>query len=110
MNAYTFTSTFLTAEMMKPHDPCVATIKEVMAVKFKREEGDEVKPVVYFEDEGFPFPGKGMSLNKSNLKTLIALYGTPDTDEWKGRKVTIVVRPTLYKGKETEGLRLEKGE
>jgi hypothetical protein len=108
-DANLFLSSYINAEMLEQYAPVAVTVREVIIEKFGREGEKELKPVVYFEEEDNPIPGKGLSLNKSNLKTLIALAGTSKMDEWAGLKVTLVVQPTMYKGKQTKGVRIEKG-
>lgn len=107
-DANLYLSKYVNADMLEPYAPLTLTIKDVVAEKFGREGEQEVKPVVYFEEDDNPIPGKGLSLNKSNLKTLIALAGTSQMDEWAGLRIALVIQPTMYKGKETKGVRIEK--
>jgi hypothetical protein len=109
-DANLFLSKYINADMLNPYAPLNLVIKDVVAEKFGREGEQEIKPVVYFEEADNPIPGKGLSLNKSNLKTLIALTGTSQMNEWTNFRITLVIQPTMYKGKETKGVRVEKGD
>lgn len=50
---------------------------------------------------------KPMILNKTNMKTMQKLFGTPYVEEWSGRKMQIYVDPKVKFGREvTGGLRI----
>lgn len=51
------------------------------------------KPVVYFRKAK-----KGLALNVTNSKKITQLLGTPDTDEWTGRAITLYQSETEYQG------------
>lgn len=55
------------------------------------------KPVVYFEEllRRTPSDTRGLAINKTNGKTLCALYG-PLTEAWVGKKVTIYPTKTKF--------------
>ena len=52
------------------------------------------KPVVHFKDTQ-----KGLALNKTNARTIAALYGN-DTRSWIGKRVTLFATTTTF-GRET---------
>jgi hypothetical protein len=63
----------------------VATIKDVELELLKsRERGEENKPVMYFKD----LP-KGLILNKTNWGICEKLFGSDDSDDWRGERVAL---------------------
>lgn len=48
---------------------------------------------------------KGLVLNKTNARTIAAMYGD-DTDEWSGRRITIYPTWVDFAGKQTEAVRV----
>jgi hypothetical protein len=62
------------------------------------------KPVVYFKEWK---DGRGLVLNKTNAKTLIALYG-PDYREWIGKRCTLFPTTTKMAGEEVDCIRIRK--
>ena len=69
----------------------------------QEEVGDEreMKAVVLFAE----LP-KGLVLNKTNASTIAALYG-PETDSWKGNRITLFATPVEFKGKMSMGVRVK---
>ena len=53
------------------------------------------KPVVYFVGKE-----KGLALNKTNARTILAMYGA-HTSEWHGKKITLYPTTTTF-GNETK--------
>lgn len=52
---------------------------------------------------------KPMILNKTNMKTIAKLLGTPFVEEWEGKKIQIYVDPKVKFGSEiTGGLRIRE--
>lgn len=61
------------------------TIKEVTAETLSsRDKGDETKPVMYFRE----LP-KGLILNKTNWGVCVKLFGSDESDDWNGERVTL---------------------
>ena len=61
--------------------------------------------VVFFEELD-----KGLVFNATNINTCTALFGTDETDEWIGKRVTIYVDPNvMFGGKKVGGLRIKSG-
>lgn len=58
------------------------------------------KPVLYFDGKE-----KGLALNKTNAMAIATLYG-PESDNWKGHKVTLFVIMTEFQGRTVPGLRV----
>lgn len=78
----------------------VVTIKDVGFSIVGNEQVE--KGVVTFEE----FP-RGMVLNRTNLKRLIAMYGN-DTDDWKGKKITLYPSETDFGGKTVDCIRVRE--
>jgi hypothetical protein len=57
--------------------------------------------VAYFSDNDKP-----MILNKTNCKTIQKVYGTPNIEEWRGKKITIFASTTSLAGETVECLRI----
>jgi hypothetical protein len=58
------------------------------------------KPVVFFEQTD-----KGLALNKTNAKTIAAMYGN-NTDEWVGELVTVYPTQTSFGAETVEAIRI----
>lgn len=58
------------------------------------------KPVLYFEEIE-----KGFVLNKTNGKSIAALYGN-DTDDWEGKPVTLYATEVNFQGTMTPTIRV----
>ena len=72
----------------------------VVKVENVSQEGQDNKPVIYFENAK-----KGLSLNVTNNKTLMGAFG-PESDNWVGKEVILHAVDTLYMGKPTRGVRV----
>ena len=79
------------------------TVVTIKAVDFK-EVGDEkvTKGVVYFDE----LP-RGLVLNRTNVKRIIALHGN-ETDDWKGKKITLYPSETDFGGKTVDCIRVRE--
>jgi hypothetical protein len=62
--------------------------------------GDEKKPVLYFSKSK-----KGLVLNKTNSKQIMAAYGD-DTDEWEGKPLVLYPAMVDFKGDTVEAIRV----
>lgn len=72
---------------LEGRETVVVTIERITIEVLKNNTGkDERKPVAHFKGAQ-----KGMVLNKTNCKTIAALYG-PDTDKWVGERVELKVQ------------------
>jgi hypothetical protein len=45
-------------------------------------------------------------LNRTNCKTIAAIYKTPYIEQWKGKKITLYITTTKLKGEDVECLRI----
>lgn len=76
-------------------------IKGVRLEEMQDSEGvKEDKPVLYFSN----LP-KGMALNRTNADRIAAVYG-PETEEWRGKVVTLYTEQVTAFGKTTNAIRL----
>ena len=76
------------------------TIARIELEKLHNENGESDKPVLFFEKGK-----KGMVLNKTNAKTIEKLHG-PDTDDWKGKQITLYATETSAFGEQVECIRI----
>lgn len=58
------------------------------------------KPIVWFEKTE-----KGLVLNRTNAKTVAALYGK-NTDTWAGKRITLFATTTSFGGETVECIRV----
>jgi hypothetical protein len=65
------------------------------------EVGDDKKPVLYFSGTD-----KGLVLNVTNANSIKELYG-PETNDWRGRAITLYVAKVEYQGKRMDGIRVD---
>ena len=59
--------------------------------------------VLHFQEKDI----KPMILNRTNAKTIEKLSGTPYIEEWKGLKITLVVRTVSAFGGEVDAVRVK---
>ena len=82
------------------------TIARVEAGKVVGTGGKEArKPVLHFQPKG-TFQALPMALNKTNMKLIVGKYGTHDTRQWSGNKVTLNPTTTQIGGVEMECIRI----
>lgn len=62
--------------------------------------GDDTKPVIYFRGAK-----KGLVCNKTNSKSIAAIYGD-EMDDWAGNEVILFPIMTDYQGKPVEAVRV----
>ena len=86
------------------------TIRNLIVEDLKTDRGTERKPVMYFvetqrvaEKEGKA--EKRMVLNKTNASSIAALYGN-ETNEWKGKRITLYAAVVDAFGQKKEALRV----
>ena len=79
-----FPSKYLKAEEeLFDNGDVVATIKDVVLESLKsRERGEENKPVMYFKELQ-----KGLIVNKTNWGICAKLFGSDDSDDWRGERI-----------------------
>jgi hypothetical protein len=64
--------------------------------------GEDKRPVLYFQGAK-----KGLVLNVTNARMIQEITGTPETDHWKGRWITLMVTKVEYQGKRMDGIRVD---
>lgn len=83
-----------------PHDVTV-TIAKVEGRKLKNGSSKaNSKPVLFFQGKE-----KGMACNKTNGKTIAAMYG-PDVEKWIGKRITIYATTTTFGADTVECIRV----
>lgn len=83
--------------------PRVLTITNSERDEIGRGDDRETKRVLYFEEDP-----RGVVLNKSRFTQLVEITGSADSDQWVGKKITLVVDPNVkYAGKKVGGLAFE---
>ena len=75
-------------------------IREVKQGDLQSAGGKSKRPVVMFDGAE-----KGLVLNKTNGKTIAALYGTK-TEAWVGKSITIYATKTQMAGEEVDCIRV----
>ncbi len=92
---------YFSAASLKESGPKVLTIKDCQKKNVALEsEPPEEKWVVMFEETE-----EGVALNRTRLDQLLALFGSLDSDVWKGQKVTVYCDPSVvHKGKKVGGV------
>jgi hypothetical protein len=80
-----FPSTFLKAYDLKGASPTVTIDRvEFQQVRAGRTGTVETKPIVYFSGKG-----KGLLLNRTNARAILAIAGTAITEDWRGVRITL---------------------
>lgn len=78
----------------------IVTIKAVRYEDVKNPKGQtEQKVVAHFHENGI----KPMILNKTNMKTITKIYGTPYIEEWPGRAIQVYFDKTVKFARNTVG-------
>jgi hypothetical protein len=86
-----------------PRDATV-TIATVKAGQLVGEKGRTAKkPIITFVGKV-----KGFAANKTNCRTIAAMYGT-DTRQWVGKRITLYATTTEFGGKSVECIRVRPG-
>jgi hypothetical protein len=90
-----FPSTFLKAYDLQGKTPTVTIDRvEFQQVRSGRTGTTETKPVVYFTGKG-----KGLLLNKTNARAILAIAGSAITEDWRGVAITLYATVDTF-GKE----------
>jgi hypothetical protein len=96
-----FPSKYLKADVdVTPDEPVHLTIKTVVVEAIGTGAKQENKPVIYFNENK-----KGLVLNKTNATTITKLYGA-DTDDWTGKRITLLWKEVEYQGEMQPGIRV----
>lgn len=81
----------------------VVTIRDVERHEIKAKDGKlEHKFVLFFVEHD-----KGMILNATNMKMLYKLFNSDESDDWKGKRITLYTKDDIEMGGEImSGLRI----
>lgn len=82
-----------------PGQDLIARIDYVAKETINDPTGKKKEAVVAHFSDG----NKPMVLNKTNMKTISKIFGSPYIDEWRGRSIQIYFDPTVRFGRETPG-------
>jgi hypothetical protein len=82
-----------------PHDVTV-TISKVEAKKIRNKSKGDTKPVLFLEKTD-----KAFVCNKTNGKTIAAMYGT-DVEKWVGKRITLYASTTTFGNDTVECIRV----
>lgn len=78
----------------------VLTISKVAMEDLGYGDGQDTKPVVYFQEID-----KGLVMNKTNAESIGQLYGER-IDGWPGKKITLFTTEVSFQGKPMLGIRV----
>jgi hypothetical protein len=81
-----FPSRFLKAEELDADLQVTVRLVATEVLTGKSGKPDETKPVAYFDETE-----KGLILNKTNFAAIAKITGEEDSDNWKGKKITLTV-------------------
>lgn len=104
-----FPSQYIGAPDLRGKDVTL-TIDRLIVEGLKTDKGTEKKPVIYFREmEARHRRGEGENkrwvLNKTCMKVIGDLYGY-ETDDWRGKRVTLYPTTCLAFGKEVDCVRV----
>jgi hypothetical protein len=87
--------------LMIKDKPVTLTIKGVTQEELTSQRGKEVKIIVHFQERD-----KSLILNKTNTKQIVKFFG-PETNDWRGRKVTLYAEKGTWFGVEGYAVRVD---
>jgi hypothetical protein len=98
-----FPSKYLKADDFDEATPL--TIESVARIEFKDEKSGEVsqKVIIHFDETE-----KGMICNRTNFRTIAAVIGDEDSDNWNGKRITLYNADVEFKGETVQGIRVKK--
>lgn len=94
-----FPSKFLRADDFDEDQ--ILTIASVKIETVGQGEQASEKPVVYFREME-----QGLALNKTNANNITGVLGSPETDDWIGKKIIIGQSEVEFQGKTTAAVRV----
>jgi hypothetical protein len=65
-------------------------------------DGEDDKPVVYFENQS-----KALVLNKTNSNSLEELSGSDETDDWVGLRISLYATKVDFQGRRVPAIRID---
>ena len=81
------------------------TIKSVEKGEVQTKGGKEMKPIISFEETKLK-----MIANITNLKTIAKVCGSPFTENWIGKKITLYSLEAVFFGEKQKALRVREPE
>lgn len=107
-----FPREYLGAPDLKGKDVTL-TIRRIVVEDLETKDGKEKKGIVYFEEtkaaaEKQGIKEKRLVLNKTNAKTIAAIYGN-EVDDWTGRRVTLFPTTCQSFGETVDCIRVRPG-
>lgn len=81
----------------------IVQVKDVKIESIQNQQGKEDKPVLFFEGNVKP-----LILNKTNMKTIEAVTGSPYFDGWVGKKLQLYVTQVSGFGTITDAVRIRE--
>ncbi len=81
----------------------IVKVKDVKVESIQSQQGKEDKPVMYFEGSVKP-----LILNKTNMKTIEQVTGSPMLDDWVGKKLQLYVAQVSGFGTITSAVRVRE--
>lgn len=92
---------YLGSHNLEPGEEMLLTIEKFVGEEeVKTDKGTEIKPVLYFKEDG-----PKMIMNITNGNTITALYGS-HPDGWKGKSIQVYTAKIKAFGKEQNALRV----
>jgi hypothetical protein len=86
-----------------PDEGIRLTMRLIRIEKLKNQEGvEETKPVIEFDEIE-----QAMVVNKTNATSIVEYYG-PETDDWIGKPIDLIVQWVDFGGKSVEAIRVRK--
>lgn len=108
-----FPSLYLGAPDLRGKDVTL-TISRLQVDTLKTDKGDEKKPVIYFEETaakarkaGSPDKEKRLVLNKTNMRSIAALYGF-EANDWVGKRIVLYATRDRAFGKIVDCIRVRE--
>ena len=89
-------SDYLKADDLQGHEVSVV----ISQIKFEKMDGKD-KPILFFLGKS-----KGLMLNKTNIKAIIALYGD-ETNSWNGKEITLFPKMVDFQGESVNAIRVK---
>ena len=94
---------YIGAHDLQPGQELIVTIESISRENVKNQDGKEEQCVV-MRIKGAKKP---MILNKTNMRIITKLFGTPYIEDWSGRKVIIYAAKVRAFGEMIEALRIK---
>jgi hypothetical protein len=93
---------YIQGEMLKDVGQITMTIADVREEELVNNRGKDIKPIVFFKEKK-----KGLILNKTNAKTLAAMFGA-ETDDWRGERIFLYAERGTWFGKTGYAVRVSE--